>query len=74
MGKRAREKKLAKIEQTVEEKRLIEERRSERLRPAYALTKKLVITLSITIVLLYVGVLVDHHLPQIASRILGRGL
>ncbi|HSX42210.1 MAG TPA: hypothetical protein VLE93_02570 [Candidatus Saccharimonadales bacterium] len=74
MGKRAREKKLAKVEQFVEEKQLIETRRRERLAPVYVMTRKLAVTLLVTIVLLYVGVLINHHLPGITERLLKRGL
>lgn len=74
MGVRAREKKLAKIQQSLDEKRLVETRRKERLAPVYATTRKLLITLTITIALLYVGVLINRHLPGITNLLIRKGL
>jgi hypothetical protein len=74
MGKNSRERKLAKVEQTLEEKQLVEARRRERLAPTYAMTRKLLITLTVTVVLLYVGVIINHHLPSITEKLLKRGL
>lgn len=74
MGMRAREKKLAKIEQTLAEKQIIETRRRERMAPIYAMTRKFLVTLTVTVVLLYVGVIINHHLPSITERLLKRGL
>ena len=74
MGKRSREKKMAKIEQAVDERKQIDERRQERLAPTYSLTKRLLLTLTIMIILLYVGVVIDRHLPDIISRLLTKGL
>ncbi len=74
MGMRAREKKMAKIEQTLAEKQIIETRRRERMAPVYAMTRKFIITLTVTVALLYVGVIINQHLPIIAEKLLKRGL
>jgi hypothetical protein len=70
MGKKSRERKELKIQQTEQERILIEERRRARLAPAYALTKRLIITVLITVLLLYLGIFVSNHLPGITTQIL----
>lgn len=74
MGMRARQKKWVKTEEMLQERQLVEVRRRERLAPTYAMTRKLLLTLTVTVVLLYVGVIIDHHLPGITERLLKRGL
>lgn len=71
MGKNSQERRMAKMEQSQAEKQQIEERRQERLRPVYKATRQLVLTLIVTIALLYIGVLINHHLPSITSRLIG---
>lgn len=55
MGKRAQEKKLAKLATVVVEKELIEKRKVERVRPRIQYAKKVSLALLATVFLLWVG-------------------
>ena len=63
-------KKLAKLAQEQALKQSIVERRKVRLAPTLILMRKLVITLAITVLLLYLGRFVNIHLAGIIRRIL----
>lgn len=73
MGKKTRERKTAKLEQIQREKKLIEVRKAEKLRPIYRTVRKIVMTLTATALLLYLGVFINAHLQGVINRILGRG-
>lgn len=55
MGKRAQEKKLAKLATVVAEKQLIEKRKVERVLPRVRYAKKISLALVATVFLLWVG-------------------
>ncbi|HUD20562.1 MAG TPA: hypothetical protein VMQ44_00640 [Candidatus Saccharimonadales bacterium] len=69
MGKRSKEKKLAKLEVVEAEKQAIVERRKERLGPTIRLATKFAVTLIVTVVLLVLAKYVNQHLPSIVERI-----
>jgi hypothetical protein len=73
MGKKTKERKLAKLELLMQEKQAIEARRAEKLQPVYRTTKKFVMAVIGTAVLLYLGVLVSAHLPGVLRRLSGEG-
>ncbi len=73
MGKRAREKKLQKIEVFSKEKKEIEERKRSRLAPTIKIVKKLAITCLLTAFLIWIGLVVNGHLPTIVSKVGGKG-
>ena len=69
MGKKQREKKEARVEQLMQEKQEIEERRQERVAPAYATARRLTVAILVTLFILYIGVWVNGHLPNILGRL-----
>ena len=73
MGKRAREKKLAKLEMIEQEKTLIEERKKNRLTPTIRYVRKVILTLLATVLLLWVGTLVLGQIGSIIRRLTGNG-
>lgn len=73
MGKNSRERKAAKLAEIHQEQQAIQERRQAQLAPAYRFARRLLFTLTATVLLLYVGVFVTHHLPTIISHWLGKG-
>lgn len=58
MGKRAREKKLAKIATVVAQKEMIEQRKKERILPRVRYAKQVSLALAATVFLLWVGTVV----------------
>jgi|GEM_PF-3481329 len=73
MGKRAREKKLSRLEERAAELRQIEERKKSRLAPSLQYFRKFILTLLATIILLWLGVFVMEHISAILERLVGRG-
>ncbi|MEX0594498.1 MAG: hypothetical protein WD157_00125 [Patescibacteria group bacterium] len=73
MGKNAREKKLEKIEQEMAEKRVVELRRAERIAPIIITIKRLSAAVLATIFILYLGVMINSHLPEIVNRLTEKG-
>ncbi|QQG49912.1 MAG: hypothetical protein HZB70_03905 [Candidatus Berkelbacteria bacterium] len=73
MGRRAREKKLAKIETEALERTLIAERKREQMRSFYSYLRRITATVAVTIFLLWLGVFVEEHIGSIVSNIVGRG-
>lgn len=73
MGKKTRERKAVKLEQLRQEKKMIEVRKAEKLRPVYKMARKVVMTVTATALLLYLGVFINAHLQGVINRILGRG-
>lgn len=69
MGRKVRERKLAKIEAINQQKLEILERRRARTEESTTLLKKFMMATVSTIVLLYVGVIVTAKLEEIVSRI-----
>jgi len=72
MGKRQKEKKLARLESVAAERQAVSQRRQERLAPVIRLARNFFITFAATIALLYLGFFVNKHLAGIISRILLR--
>jgi hypothetical protein len=73
MGKKAREKKLEKIEQEMAEKQAIEQRRAERTAPIIRMVKRLTVAVVATGVILYLGVIINSKLPEILNGLAQRG-
>ncbi len=73
MGKKQREKKLERVEQTQAEKQAIEQRRAERLAPIYRWVKRLTLAAVATFVILYFGVIINGKLPDILVRLTEKG-
>ena len=73
MGKKAREKKLEKIEQEMAEKAAIEQRRAERIAPVIRTAKRLTIAVLATAFILYLGVVINTRLPDIIAKLMEKG-
>lgn len=69
MGRKERIRKEQKVEQELAEKAAIEQRRKEKTDPVYRTTKRLVLAIVATVVILYLGVIVTAKLPEILQRI-----
>ena len=69
MGKNQRIRKQSKVELSLAEKQAIQERKKDRVGPTVKLTKKLVLAVLCTFVLLYGGTQVDKHLNKIIAGI-----
>lgn len=69
MGKKSREKKSAKLEMLNVVKQAADVRRKERMAPIWQLTRKFVLTLFFTALLLVLGMFVNRHLSGIIARI-----
>lgn len=69
MGKNQRFRKIEKDIRHQEEKKAVEERRKERLKPIVSTTKRVATVLIITIAIFYLGVQVNNHLAEIVDRI-----
>lgn len=72
MGKRQRQKKLAKITEMTQEQLAAKQRRKERLEPMARLLRKFTVTLLVTILLLAVAMIVNSHLDTIAANLMNR--
>jgi len=68
MGKRAREKKLAKLAEVSMEKASIETRKHERLRPQFRYAKQIALALAVTVFLLWVGVVVIDRINMLGAK------
>lgn len=66
MSRKERAKKLQRLEQTEAEKVLIMERRKERLAPVYQMMRKFLLALVVTILILYVGYIINGRLDLIS--------
>jgi hypothetical protein len=64
MSKRQRERKLARLQAERAERELAASRRTERLKPLYSLTRNLVVTLLVTILLLLIGRAINDRISQ----------
>lgn len=64
MGKRAREKKMAKLEAARTEKAIIEARKSERFGPQLRYIKRVGMTLVVTVFLLWLGSIIVERINQ----------
>lgn len=73
MGRRAREKKLAKVEQESLDKAMAMARKKQQLSSFYAYFRRLTLTLALTIFLLWLGVFVEDRIGSIVSNLVGRG-
>lgn len=62
MSRKQRERKMQKIEQVVAEKAVILERRKDRLAPIYRMIRKFAIALFFTVLILYVGFIINGRL------------
>jgi len=62
MGKKARLKKQARVEETLQERQAILARKKAATRPTLRLAKRLIFALILTIVLLYIGQFVDRKI------------
>jgi len=69
MGRKVRERKLAKIEAIKQQKLEVLERRRARTEESTTQLKKFIMASISTVVLLYVGVIVTAKLEEIVSRI-----
>lgn len=69
MGRNERIRKEQRLEQELAEKAAIEQRRKEKTEPVYRVTKRLVIAVVATVLILYLGVIVTAKLPDILQRI-----
>jgi len=69
MGKKARERKLQKIEELVLEKQQIEDRRQQTKRPIVRRTIRLAVVSVITIALLFLGHSVNQKIAQLENNI-----
>jgi len=69
MGKNARLRKLAKLASEQEEEQLISERQKELRQPVLVMARRLTLTLLGTVLLLTIGVVVNHRLGEILIRL-----
>jgi hypothetical protein len=69
MGKNQRIRKHNKVEMNLAEKQAVQERKKDRVGPTVKLTKKLVLAVFCTFILLYGGTQVDKHLNNIIAGI-----
>lgn len=69
MGRNERIRKEQRLEQELAEKAAIEQRRKEKTEPVYQVTKRLVVAVVATVLILYLGVIVTAKLPDILQRI-----
>lgn len=69
MGKRARLKKLAKVEKVLEQRQQVEVRKVAARSPMLRLVKRFFLVLIITLALLYVGQTVNHKIAKAESQI-----
>lgn len=72
MGKRTRDKKAVKLAHEQELKVAAIQRKKDRLAPSISLARKLLITLVLTVLILYFGRFVNIHIRGIIHRILER--
>lgn len=73
MGKRQRERKAVKVDIELAEKNQIALRKKERLAPTVKIVRKTAGVLLVTIVILYVGIIVNNSLPEILVRLVDKG-
>lgn len=73
MGKRTRERKVAKLTQLQQEKMLIESRRASQLKPVYRTVRKITLAVMATVLLLYLGIFINQHLGGVINRLSGNG-
>lgn len=69
MGKRARLKKQLRVEQTLQERRGIEERKNEARSPMTRLVKRVLIALIITVALLVIGQMVNQKIARASVNV-----
>lgn len=69
MGKRARLKKLAKIEKVLEQRQQVEVRKVAARSPMLRFVKRFFLVLVITVAILYVGQAVNHKIAKAESQI-----
>ncbi len=69
MGKNAKLRKLAKLTTERQEEQLIAERQKKLRRPTLIMARRLTITLLGTVLLLTIGVVVNHRLGEILTRL-----
>jgi hypothetical protein len=67
MGKRTRERKLAKVEQAQRERALIQQRRQERLLPTLRLARRVAFTVFLTVLVLWIGVVMSGRLNNLVA-------
>jgi hypothetical protein len=70
MGKKVRERKLARLEADQLAKLAIAERKKERLSATFELLRKFVLTLTATVVVLILGFFINQHLDKILPRVI----
>lgn len=68
MGKRARLKKQARVEQVLQERQQITLRRREARSPTFRLVRKVILAIIVTIILLYVGQIINQKIAKAASQ------
>ena len=71
MGKRARLKKQAKIEQLLIQRKQVEERKVVARSPMIQLAKRFLLVVIVTVAILYVGQIVNQKIAKAESRIEG---
>jgi len=69
MGKRARLKKQAKIEQLLIQRKQVEERKVVARSPMIQLAKRFLLVVIVTVAILYVGQIVNQKIAKAESRI-----
>lgn len=69
MGRNERLRKIQRLEQETIEKAAIEQRRKDKVEPTYRATKRLIFAVVATVVILYLGVIINDRLPQILQKI-----
>lgn len=62
MGQKQRIKKMTRLQEIEAEKLEVIRRRQDRMAPFYRLMRKFVITLTLTIFLIYLGYIINNHL------------
>ena len=62
MSRKEREKKQQRLEEVLAEKAVIMERRKERLAPVYKMIRKFAVALFVTILILYIGFVINGRL------------
>lgn len=74
MGKNARDRKARQRTEKSIEQALIDDRRRARVAVANRLIKRVVLTGAVTVMVIYLGLIVNGHLPTLVSRLKGGGL